>query len=103
MGDRIDKVLKRGKYKKQECPYCHNHYGNLQNHINMKHPNESLAKKDEPPALTADQVLGKEKVPPAPDKPWDVDYICNDCHAEIRKGETRCWNCGKTLNWEGIE
>ena len=69
---------KRGHYKKQECPYCHKHFGNLENHIKLKHPLES------PPAeLTKEDLINprpvKEKVVES------VRYVCVDCHAELRK------------------
>ncbi len=100
MGDKIDKALKRGNYKKKECPHCHKMMGNLGNHIKLAHPTE--AENTPAPALDKETMIKGEK-PPAQDKPEDVEYICEDCHAEIRKGEAVCWHCGETLIWEALE
>lgn len=87
---------KRGHYRQKECPYCHTHVGNLGNHIRMKHPAERP-----PVEITKESLVSGEK--PAPVEKGDPVFYCNDCHAELRKGENPCWNCGKFLNWSGIE
>ena len=102
---------KRGQYKKKECPYCHKHLGNLENHIRLKHPAE--AKKDgratEPPPASKEQLLGIAPANPPADLPEKITYFCqgtfegSKCKAELRKGENPCWQCGEYLNWEGIE
>lgn len=85
----------RGHYAQKECPYCHTHVGNLGNHIKMKHA------ADEPPLeLTKESLLtGKKEHLLKTNAPI---YYCNDCHAELRKGEAACWNCHKVLNWTGL-
>lgn len=85
----------RGHYRQKECPYCHNHYGNLGNHIKLKHPLEEL-----PAELTMESLTQKKKV--VPDTPGSSIYYCTNCRAELRKGENPCWNCGNTLLWEGL-
>lgn len=86
----------RGHYKQKECPYCHNHYGNLANHIKLKHPLEV------PPVELTKEAL-TEKQPPKPASPEDTVYYCDACRAVLRKGENPCWHCGNTLVWEGVE
>ncbi len=96
---------KRGQYRKKECPYCHNHYGNLENHIKMKHGTEAEAdgRHTGSVEMTKDNLIGvKTEKPPEP-KPESRVYFCTDCKAELRKGENPCWNCGATLVWEGLE
>lgn len=90
----VKKEPKRGHYKQKECPYCHKYVGNLGNHVKLKHPLEHP-----PEYLTKERLLDKKRTP----QNEGVTYACLQCHAEIRKGETSCWNCGKFLNWEGIE
>jgi hypothetical protein len=85
---------KRGNYKQKECPYCHAMVGNLGNHVRLKHPTEA------PPREITKETLVEGKLPKAEDAPT---YYCTTCHAELRKGENPCWNCGATLVWEGIE
>lgn len=90
---------KRGHYKERECPYCHKFVRNLGNHIKMKHPAES----PEPPEVTKEELLGVPTEKPPESRNKKVIYYCNNCHAEVRKGENQCWKCGETLIWEGIE
>ncbi len=90
---------KRGQYKERECPYCHVHVRNLGNHIKMKHPAEA----PQPPELTKEQLVGIAPVNPQEPKPEKLAYFCNDCKAELRKGENPCWHCGANLIWDGIE
>jgi len=92
---------KRGHYRQKECPFCHAFVGNLPNHIKGKHPTE--AEKIPPQEITKGQLLGVEPKPPKPKSPGDTIYYCTNCKAELRKGETPCWNCGEDLIWEGIE
>jgi hypothetical protein len=97
--------LKRGAYRKKECPFCHKFFGNLGNHINEKHKTpggqgEAPPPPPEPPGMSKDTLLGKgAAVKTAPLSP---QYYCTSCRAELRKGENPCWNCGETLIWEGI-
>ena len=92
--------LKRGSYKERECPYCHKMVRNLGNHIKMAHAAEAPP----PPEPTKESLLGIETA-----KPQDsglkakITYFCSSCRAEVRKGESQCWNCHETLLWEGIE
>jgi len=92
------KVIKRrGKRTPQECQFCHRQYGNLKNHILMKHQAESGG---QPLELTKEDLLGtKEK----PAQPEEKIYTCNNCSAKLRKGENPCWQCGERLIWDGIE
>lgn len=96
---------KRGSYKQKECPYCHSMVGNLGNHVKMKHQAEA---KDTPP-VPAPQELKKSDLltgsQPKATKDMELTsptYYCQDCRAELRKGESECWNCHAVLNWEGI-
>jgi hypothetical protein len=91
---------KRQKRTPQECPYCHKQFGNLKNHILMKHQAEQM---EQPVELTREDLIGK--------KPKDTKiltesepttYICNNCKAELKKGENPCWQCGERLIWDGI-
>ena len=118
MGNKLDKIKdglkkaigkggegkKRGQYKKQECPYCHVHVGNLANHIRMKHQAEREEGEEhparEPTELTKDDLLGGKARKEPEEK---TVYYCTACHAELRKGETPCWNCGEAMVWEGLE
>lgn len=95
---------KRGSYKQKECPYCHTMVGNLGNHVKMKHQAEAKDTPAPPPAeLTKQDLLPgavpKEKKDSELTSPV---YYCQDCKAELRKGESECWNCHAVLNWEGI-
>jgi hypothetical protein len=90
---------KRGSYKKTECPHCHKYVGNLKNHIMLKHPTEADGK---PLELTREKLLGSEVLPKKDTEITPVIYFCSDCKAEVRKGETNCWNCQATLLWDGI-
>jgi hypothetical protein len=97
---------KRTKYARHECPYCHKVKGNLANHIKAVHPVEAKERKEETTTFTK-EVLTGEKTPEevkalAPVHPEDITYYCEDCHAEVRKGEEKCWNCGKELDWTSI-
>lgn len=99
----VKKETARGRYKQKECPYCHEPKGNLANHIRLKHPTEAPAP---PPApeLTKEKLLGqepKETAPPPALAPGNTIYK-HSCRAELRYGESECWNCGESLNWEGI-
>ena len=88
----------RRKRTPQECPYCHRLYGNLKNHILMKHQAETGV--EMPLEITKEDLLGpKKKEPPQESK----SYTCNNCGAKLRKGESPCWQCGERLIWEGIE
>ena len=111
------KETARGQYKRKECPYCHEHVGNLPNHIRLKHPTESPAEAPAPAELTKAEILaGKAGTQdPAPDQgagdaPAQVQGNTSFCHvcpdgkrAEVRKNETECWRCGSPLEWGGIE
>lgn len=87
----------RGHYGQKECPFCHRIVGNLPNHVKLKHPAES------PPASepTKDTLLGGHKPPPTTTP--SNKYYCLECNGVLRKGEETCWQCGISLNWEGIE
>jgi hypothetical protein len=93
------KGKKRGQYKQKECPYCHVHVGNLGNHVKMKHPTETGA---QPLELTKEKLLGSEVLPKKDTEITPVTYYCSDCKAEVRKGESNCWNCQAALLWDGI-
>ena len=102
------KKTKTRKYKERECPYCNKVVRNLPNHIAQAHPGE-LPKK-EPETVTKEKLLGVPVTEPKTETPRETaikdvrtTYYCNDCRAELRKGESTCWKCGKTMNWEGIE
>jgi hypothetical protein len=99
MTEKIEqRVIKhRRKRTPQECQYCHRQYGNLKNHILMKHQAEAPG---QPLELTKDDLLGKQ-VKEAP--PEQVTYTCNSCGAKLRKGESPCWQCHERLIWDGIE
>jgi len=88
------KAKTRGHYEQKECPYCHKIFGNLGNHINLKHPTEAKPK----PELTKETLLRT----PLPSIRL-TKYFCLNCRAVLRKGEETCWQCGQRLNWEGIE
>jgi len=93
----------RGQYRERECPYCHSMVRNLPNHIKLKHPAES--KKPPEPGISKESLLSgkapaKEHDPASNEK--ERLYYCINCHAELRKGENPCWNCGVYLNWEDI-
>lgn len=97
--DKKEDTKKRGGYRKQECQYCHKFYGNLANHIRLKHSKEAEAEEPvKPVELTREKLLGEEDKKPKP-----TIYYCLDCKAELRKGEKRCWNCGASLVWDGID
>ena len=98
-------------YKQKECPYCHAMVGNLGNHVQMKHPNiagERLISKDD--LLGVPVRNGK-----LPENPENIQlrlneeklhppvYYCQDCRAELRKGESQCWQCGAAWDWSEIE
>lgn len=93
---------KRKKNVLKECPYCHNHYGNVTHHIAQKHAAEAAesGREVEKPEVSKESLLGDK--PPTPTKPEDKTYYCQACRAKLRKGEESCWNCGKRLSWEGI-
>lgn len=99
-GEKVEeKSNKRGHYKRVECPYCHKTVGNLGNHIKQKHPNEV-----DIPALDKEVLTGQK--PPSEITHLSngkTIYYCEECKAELRKGEKECWNCGTTLVWDGIE
>lgn len=87
----------------QECPYCHKQFGNLKNHIAMKHGAEAQDQdqdQEKPTELTRDDLL---KTKPPPEKPEKRLYHCTGCGAEVKKDENPCWNCGRQLVWDGIE
>ncbi len=95
---------KRGNYKQKECPYCHQMVGNLGNHVKMKHQAEVKDNPAPPPRELAKQDLipgAEPKIIQAHDLTVLI-YYCQDCKAELRKGEMECWNCHAVLNWEGI-
>lgn len=95
---------KKRQYQKKECPYCHKHFGNLQNHMLMVHPAELEKDGKAPTGLTKEKLL--EPKPPAPvdpPAPGAAPYYCQNCKAELRKNEAACWNCGITLIWDGVE
>jgi len=87
----------------KECPYCHNHFGNVKNHIKYAHPTEAANDgRAVEPEVSKDTLLGG-KQPPTPPTPEDKIYYCNNCHAKLRKGEESCWNCSQAMNWEGVK
>ena len=98
------KQPKRGAYKKKECPYCGKMVGNLGNHVKMAHPREAAAAVA-PPAITKEDLINPGAVKREAPVPTvgDTTYYCQDCKAELRKGETECWHCGEKLLWEGVE
>ncbi len=96
---------KRGHYQQKECPYCHAMVGNLKNHVSLKHQAEA----GEAPPLPAPQELTKDDLVTGSEPKAKKDnelkppvYFCQDCKAELRKGESECWNCRAVLNWEGL-
>jgi len=96
---------KKRHYKRVECPYCHKVVGNVKNHITQAHPGEAAARAESAPGLDKGVLTGEKKpgeIEPA-FHPEDSIYYCMECHAELRKGESECWNCGQHLDWEGIE
>ncbi len=96
----------KGKnYKLKECPYCHKFFGNVKNHILLKHQAELPGKgEDGAVELTKEDLLGKEEESQDQEEQnAEINYHCNDCGADVRRGETRCHSCGATLIWEGIE
>ena len=96
-----EKKKKKREHKEHECPFCHKMVRNLPNHIRIIHPTEHNPKAA-PPALTAAQLTGKEKIPPAEDNSQPV-YACAACKGELRMDEITCWNCGATLDWKEIK
>lgn len=88
---------KRSKRTPQECPFCHKLFGNLKNHIAMKHQAED---QEQPVELTREDLFKKK---PPPEKPGKKLYHCTSCEAEVKKDESPCWNCGRPLLWDGIE
>jgi len=100
------KKKRSGGYRQKECPYCHKHFGNVNNHIKMAHKAEAeAAGRDITPAskkeITKEDLLAGKK--PPEENPEDKVYYCTNCKAELRKGENPCWNCQELLKWEGIE
>lgn len=96
-----EKTKTKKQYKRHECPYCHKVKGNLPNHILQKHPTEAAA-----PGL--DKAVLTGAAPPArieltTSHTQDNIYYCIGCHAELRKGEDSCWQCGQGLDWTNIE
>ena len=91
--------------KAVECPYCHKVVRNVPNHISAKHPAENKERKEAAPPLDVAVLTGQKKPSEiAPTlHPEDRIYYCADCHAELRKGEDKCWKCEAILNWEGIK
>jgi len=96
MTEKNEAKKRRRKRTPQECPYCHKQYGNLKNHILMKHQAETG--QEMPLELTKEDLL-KQREPPQETK----TYTCNNCGAKLRKGENPCWQCGQRLIWEGIK
>lgn len=95
---------KKKKRELKECPYCHNHYGNVQNHIKMVHSAEAKAEgRETEPIVSKESLLGGKEKPPIPPSPEDKIYYCQNCQAKLRKGEESCWNCGQAMNWEGVK
>lgn len=97
------KEVKRGHYKKRECPYCHKHFGNLENHIQLKHKSELQEAQS---VVTKEDLLGQATPKPERDnsaRPEKVTYACNDCKAELKKGENPCWHCGAFMDWSQIK
>ena len=96
---------KKRQYKERECPYCHIHVRNLGNHITLKHGSEAQAKKEHPPQaeLTKVDLLGGGSPMPETQGQFKITYYCQNCHAELKRGETECWKCHDTLVWEGVE
>jgi hypothetical protein len=96
---------KRGAYKQKECPYCHKHVGNLGNHVKQKHQAEV---KDSPPLQPPAELTKQDLLPGDVPKMKNEAkltspvYYCEDCHAELRKGESECWHCHSVMDWEGI-
>jgi len=95
--------IKRAKKPnpKAECPYCHKVVGNVKNHIIAVHPTQDADRRAALPSLDKDVILGKKpaNLIERPVQPEDVRYYCQDCRAELRKGEENCWNCGKAMDW----
>lgn len=96
---------KRGHYKQKECPFCGAMVGNLGNHVQLKHPTEKGAA---PREITKEDLLGQHPAAPGGDAPArnpasPPPYYCQDCKAELRKGEASCWQCGAALDWSAIE
>lgn len=90
-------MTEKKKRTPQECQYCHKFYGNLKNHIAMKHKDQD---QDQGPLeLTREDLLRQRQK----EKPEKAVYTCNGCGAEVKKGENPCWQCGETLVWDGIE
>jgi len=104
--EKVTKVIKKIKrhYQKKECPYCHKHFGNLENHIARAHPTEKA-----PVALTKEDILGgqtgaeaKEPPPSNPANPPMYYHSTDSCNAELRLRENPCWKCGEYLDWDAI-
>lgn len=86
----------RRRHTLKECPYCHKQFGNLKNHILMKHQAQQI---EQPVELTKEDLIGKKEKPPAPEH---ITYHCNNCGAELKKGENPCWQCDEHLSWDSI-
>jgi len=86
----------KAKRAPRECPYCHRQFGNVKNHILLAHHTES---QETPTELTKADLLVK----PAHQAAQVTKYHCNDCGAELRKGEEFCSKCHQRLIWTGIE
>ncbi len=85
---------KKFHYGLRECPYCHRMFGNVKNHIALKH---KVADAAEPVDITKEDLLGN----PAPELE-ETSYTCGSCRARVRKGEASCSNCSAELSWEGV-
>ena len=95
----MSEAKKLGKRKPQECPYCHKFFGNIKNHILMKHQTEEPAKAAAT-ELTREDLLAKPK--PKAKEEKDT-YYCMGCHASLRYKESPCSQCGQVLDWSKIK
>ena len=81
----VEKKPKRGHYKKQECPYCHKHFGNLENHIKMVHKTEAEAAGKDLTAKGKQELTNEDLTGERPREQIETEihtnitYYCTNC------------------------